>query len=186
MSKLIVLKKFRAVELFIVNCLFASILTNIFGINCAFANPRRPELNDFELASIRRSSTSQELASVIHSVSHLRKMRLQCVSQLQGRRVPAQCFEVLTIEGKTGLLDPELGESHKEWLANICLERAQQSRDWQELSTTQGAKFIPESCRKKASQRLADLQYEAKSESPAKLFEFRLSKQAKKFGPKFE
>ncbi len=133
-------------------------------------SPRPAGAVSESLKEIMRARSSARLRSVIEADARLRHLRLVCEAQLATAKLPSACFEVLNLEKSTGLMAETAAESEFRWLGSLCESRAQRSRDSGDLGKVARGLLLPETCRRAARERLADLDYAAERDSPGALF----------------
>ena len=79
-------------------------------------------LSENKLQSIVRTKSQSELKSLLGRHDEMERAQKECEQQLEAKRIPTSCFQVLADKSKSSA-------ANTKWLEQICIRRANETRD---------------------------------------------------------
>lgn len=143
--------------------------------SCALAIllPNSAHASDVSAQSLRLFLKARSLSQFSASIDRrhrLEKSSLVCELQLKSNKLPTACFETMKLRADDDRMRVRDVGHDSAWLNELCISRAQNSRDEKELEKAVEARDMPGKCRQVAESRLGDLRYTAQTTRPHELF----------------
>lgn len=159
-----------------VTCVFSSVFAFLTVLTGPPVFAKSSNILDSRLHSIMRSKTKVQLEKAIGRHEDIQRDRENCEQQLESKKIPSACFSAIKKESEAGLIKAAGRRSQTEWLQQLCIRRANETRDLAQLQTAIVAQELPSECRRTIESRKMDVEYAAEVDNPLLLFRQRLNK----------